>query len=65
MMNGLVHHNSHDKDENSVNLAMQRITLMGPRYADRINTQILYRGIEGHLVLVVIMYILQCHNSVL
>ncbi|XP_038585886.1 katanin-interacting protein isoform X1 [Micropterus salmoides] len=30
-MNGLVHHNSHGKDENSVTLAMQRITLMGPR----------------------------------
>ncbi|XP_030256065.1 protein KIAA0556 isoform X2 [Sparus aurata] len=30
MMNGLVRHNSHDKDENSVTLAMQRITLMGP-----------------------------------
>lgn len=43
MMNGLVHH-THDKDENSVTLAMQRITLMGPRYTDRIwhlNTQIL------------------------
>lgn len=34
MMNGLVRHNSHDKDENSVTLAMQRITLMGPGYAD-------------------------------
>lgn len=44
-MNGLVHHNSHGKDENSVTLAMQRITLMGPRYADRIwhiKTHILY-----------------------
>ncbi|XP_073346039.1 katanin-interacting protein isoform X2 [Pagrus major] len=30
MMNGLVRHNSRDKDENSVTLAMQRITLMGP-----------------------------------
>ncbi|XP_074475318.1 katanin-interacting protein isoform X1 [Sebastes fasciatus] len=30
MMNGLAHHNSHDKDENSVTVAMQRITLMGP-----------------------------------
>ncbi len=35
MINGLVHHSSHDKDENSVTLAMQRITLMGPRYAER------------------------------
>lgn len=34
MMNGLVRHSSHDKDENSVTLAMQRITLMGPGYAD-------------------------------
>ncbi|XP_061564927.1 katanin-interacting protein isoform X2 [Cololabis saira] len=25
------HHNSHDKDESNVSLAMQRITLMGPR----------------------------------
>lgn len=32
VMNGSVHHNNHDKDENSVTLAMQRITLMGPRY---------------------------------
>lgn len=42
-MNGLVHHNSHDKDENGVTMAMQRITLMVPRYAGRIwhlNTQI-------------------------
>ncbi|XP_042364417.1 katanin-interacting protein isoform X2 [Plectropomus leopardus] len=30
VMNGLVRHNSHDKDENSVTVAMQRITLMGP-----------------------------------
>ncbi|XP_059180737.1 katanin-interacting protein [Centropristis striata] len=30
MMNGLVHRNSHNKDENSVTVAMQRITLMGP-----------------------------------
>lgn len=36
MMNGLVHHNSHEKDDNSVTMAMQRITLMAPRYADRI-----------------------------
>ncbi|XP_010734576.2 protein KIAA0556 isoform X1 [Larimichthys crocea] len=31
MMNGLVHHNSHEKDDNSVTMAMQRITLMAPR----------------------------------
>ncbi|KAL7371680.1 hypothetical protein ABVT39_003245 [Epinephelus coioides] len=30
VMNGLVRHNSHDKDENGVTVAMQRITLMGP-----------------------------------
>ncbi|XP_032359148.1 protein KIAA0556 isoform X1 [Etheostoma spectabile] len=30
MMNGLAHHNSHDEDGNSVTVAMQRITLMGP-----------------------------------
>lgn len=68
MMNGLVNHNIHNKDENSVTVAMQRITLMGPKYADRIwhlNTQILYRRIEGQLVLVAILYILHCHNSVL
>ncbi|XP_029312207.1 protein KIAA0556 isoform X3 [Cottoperca gobio] len=44
MTNGSAHHNSHDKDENSVTVAMQRITLMGPGYADRIwhlDTQIL------------------------
>lgn len=46
VMNGSVHHNSHDKDENSVTLAMQRITLMGPRYTNRIwllnNTNTVY-----------------------
>lgn len=55
-MNGSVHHNSHDKDGNSVTLAMQRITLMGPRYTNKIlllNTQIVYIDsgfwvIEGH-----------------
>ncbi|KAM9336090.1 katanin-interacting protein [Symphorus nematophorus] len=36
MMNGLVRHNSHDKDENSVSLAMQRITLMGPRQQQKL-----------------------------
>ncbi|XP_076615806.1 katanin-interacting protein isoform X1 [Chaetodon auriga] len=36
MMNGLVHHNSHDKDENNVTLAMQRITLMGPRQQQKL-----------------------------
>lgn len=34
MMNGLVHHNTHVKDENNVSVAMHRITLMGPRYTD-------------------------------
>ena len=34
MMNGLKHHNTHDKDESNVTLAMQRITLMGARYVD-------------------------------
>lgn len=41
-MNGLVHYNTHNKDDNNVILAMQRITLMGPRYGDRkryLNTQ--------------------------
>lgn len=32
MINGLGHHNTHDKDENRVTLAMQRINLMAPRY---------------------------------
>lgn len=31
MRNALKHHSTHDKDENNVALAMQRITLMGPR----------------------------------
>ncbi|KAF7652608.1 hypothetical protein LDENG_00094480 [Lucifuga dentata] len=31
MINSSVYNNSHDKGENSVTLAMQRITLMGPR----------------------------------
>lgn len=36
-MNGLVQHSRvPDKDENGVSLAMQRITLMGPKYVDRI-----------------------------
>ncbi|XP_026034659.1 protein KIAA0556 isoform X3 [Astatotilapia calliptera] len=30
VMNGLVHYNTHNKDDNNVTLAMQRITLMGP-----------------------------------
>ncbi|XP_053197195.1 katanin-interacting protein isoform X1 [Scomber japonicus] len=36
MMNGLVHHNTHDKDENSVSVAMQKITLMGPRQQQKL-----------------------------
>ncbi|XP_026172275.1 protein KIAA0556 isoform X2 [Mastacembelus armatus] len=36
MMNGLVHDHTQDKDENSVNLAMQRITLMGPRQQQKL-----------------------------
>ncbi|XP_047464632.1 katanin-interacting protein isoform X2 [Mugil cephalus] len=36
MMNGLVHHSSHDKDDNNVTLAMQRITLMGPRQQQKL-----------------------------
>ncbi|XP_070708413.1 katanin-interacting protein isoform X2 [Pempheris klunzingeri] len=36
MMNGVVHHNTHDKDDNSITLAMQRITLMGPRQQQRL-----------------------------
>ncbi|KAI3365616.1 hypothetical protein L3Q82_010698, partial [Scortum barcoo] len=36
MMNGLVHHNSHSKDENSVTMAMQRITLMVPRQQQKL-----------------------------
>lgn len=31
MMNAFKHHSTHDKDEDNVILAMQRITLMGPR----------------------------------
>jgi len=33
-MNGLVHRSSHNKEESSVTVAMQRITLLGPGYAD-------------------------------
>uniref|UniRef100_A0A3P8S539 Katanin interacting protein n=1 Tax=Amphiprion percula TaxID=161767 RepID=A0A3P8S539_AMPPE len=36
MMNGLVTHNTHDKDENKVSVAMQRITLMGPRQQQKL-----------------------------
>nr|XP_020461816.1 protein KIAA0556 homolog isoform X2 [Monopterus albus] len=36
LMNGLVHHSAHDKDENGVTLAMQRITLMGPRQQQKL-----------------------------
>ncbi|CAN9508536.1 unnamed protein product [Ophioblennius macclurei] len=36
MMNGLVAHGAHDRDENSVTLAMQRITLMGPRQQQKL-----------------------------
>ncbi|KAM6964331.1 katanin-interacting protein isoform 2-T2 [Tautogolabrus adspersus] len=36
MMNGLVRHNSHDKDENCVTMAMNRITLMGPRQQQKL-----------------------------
>lgn len=35
MMNGSLHHNSQDKGHNNVSLAMQRITLMIPRYTYR------------------------------
>ncbi|XP_026207024.1 protein KIAA0556 isoform X2 [Anabas testudineus] len=36
IMNGLGHHNTHDRDENSVTLAMQRISLMGPRQQQKL-----------------------------
>ncbi|XP_029978131.1 protein KIAA0556 isoform X2 [Sphaeramia orbicularis] len=36
MMNGLVHNSTHDKHDSSVSLAMQRITLMGPRQQQRL-----------------------------
>ncbi|KAM3591703.1 uncharacterized protein V6R79_006053 [Siganus canaliculatus] len=36
VMNGVGRHNSHDKDENSISLAMQRITLMGPRQQQKL-----------------------------
>ncbi|CAJ1080820.1 protein KIAA0556 isoform X1 [Xyrichtys novacula] len=36
MMNGLVRCNSHDRDENSVTMAMNRITLMGPRQQQKL-----------------------------
>ncbi|XP_069373177.1 katanin-interacting protein isoform X2 [Paralichthys olivaceus] len=36
IINGLVHHNTHDKNESSVSLAMQRITLMGPRQQQKL-----------------------------
>lgn len=32
MMDGLKPDSKHDKDENNVTVAMQRITLMAPRY---------------------------------
>lgn len=35
MTNGLLHHNSQDKGHSNVSLAMQRITLMVPRYTYR------------------------------
>lgn len=35
MTDGLKLHNKHDKDDNNVSLAMQRIKLMGSRYAGR------------------------------
>ncbi|XP_040923072.1 katanin-interacting protein isoform X2 [Toxotes jaculatrix] len=38
IINGLVHHNTYDKTENSVTLAMQRITLMGPRQQQKLLT---------------------------
>ncbi|KAM6897868.1 katanin-interacting protein isoform 2-T2 [Xenentodon cancila] len=41
MMDTLKHHNSHDKDESNVSLAMQRITLMGPR-----QQQLLLKALE-------------------
>ncbi|XP_041829340.1 katanin-interacting protein isoform X2 [Melanotaenia boesemani] len=36
MINGLKHHDTDDKDENNVTLAMQRITLMGPRQQQKL-----------------------------
>ncbi|XP_068439224.1 katanin-interacting protein isoform X1 [Clinocottus analis] len=36
IMNGLVHRNSHNKDESSVTVAMQRITLMGPGQQEKL-----------------------------
>ncbi|XP_029954143.1 protein KIAA0556 isoform X2 [Salarias fasciatus] len=36
MMNGFVPHGPHDRDENNVTLAMQRITLMGPRQQQKL-----------------------------
>ncbi|XP_028264447.1 protein KIAA0556 isoform X2 [Parambassis ranga] len=36
MMNGLVHHNTHVKDENNVSVAMHRITQMGPRQQQKL-----------------------------
>ncbi|XP_056222133.1 katanin-interacting protein isoform X1 [Seriola aureovittata] len=38
MINGLVHYNTHDKNDSSVTLAMQRITLMGPRQQQQLLT---------------------------
>ncbi|XP_028989867.1 katanin-interacting protein isoform X2 [Betta splendens] len=35
-MNGLGHHNTHEKDEKSVTLAMQRINLMAPRQQQKL-----------------------------
>ncbi|XP_069547538.1 katanin-interacting protein isoform X1 [Brachyistius frenatus] len=36
LMNGLVHHNTRGRDENNVSLAMQHITLMGPRQQQKL-----------------------------
>ncbi|XP_055006031.1 katanin-interacting protein isoform X1 [Boleophthalmus pectinirostris] len=36
LMNGLMHSTAHDKQDNSVTMAMQRITLMGPRQQQKL-----------------------------
>ncbi|XP_067343977.1 katanin-interacting protein isoform X3 [Channa argus] len=36
IVNGIGHHSSHDKEESSVNLAIQRINLMGPRQQQKL-----------------------------
>lgn len=46
--NGSLNHNSHDKDENRVALAMKRITYMGSRYSYWVNVFISFWAVVFH-----------------